>query len=87
MTRYQRGRRTTPNDMADNAYTSWCPAHGKQIFDTRKRGRAAANTRGGGMRPYRCDAVHGGWHIGHKPTAVKAGIKTASEYYGRQRSA
>lgn len=61
-----------------------CKKHGKRLYTTRERARAAKREMGGrgkGMRAYRCNTLDG-WHCGHLPPAVIEGRKTAREVYG-----
>lgn len=63
-----------------------CDKHGKMAFDSRARAKRHIRMLGdSGMRPYRCDAIDGYWHIGHLPLAVKQGKATAAEVYGGER--
>ena len=64
------------------SYDGYCTRHRKEMHRSRKAARHDARTiHDPGLRPYRCDAIPGYWHLGHKPAAVMAGTKTAREVY------
>lgn len=65
-------------------YIGYCEEHGKKLFTPRSSAKKAIRVLGGGMREYRCD-VRDGWHIGHLPQAVVAGVKTVAEVYRKPR--
>lgn len=63
----------------------WCEAHGKLLFATRRSAKAFIRVNfhdGDGMREYRCKAVDGMYHVGHRPPAVRAGRMTVAQVYG-----
>lgn len=63
----------------------FCEVHDKALFGSRKHAKAFLRRRAhlDNMRPYPCDQVDGAYHIGHLPSAVVHGVKTADEHYGR----
>ncbi len=60
----------------------------KVPYQSRSRARKEARrlrkaTGAKGVRPYRCDACPGIWHVGHLPLRVRAGKVSAFDVYGR----
>lgn len=65
---------------------SWCVAHGKKTFASRKTARRAIRLlHDTQMREYRCDHADGLWHIGHLPQATLRGRMTTREVYAAGR--
>ena len=69
--------------MAQQGAITWCESCGKLSYLSRKHARAVIRVRNvDGVRPYRCPAAPGYWHLGHLPPVVRAGVKTRREIYG-----
>jgi hypothetical protein len=63
-------------------HTFWCETHDKGCyFGRRSAKRMIRVMHEKGMREYECDAIPGGWHIGHMPAAVRSGETTRAEMY------
>ena len=65
-------------------YVATCPAHGKLLFESRKRARLHARRVHPGdsrMNAYECDATPGLWHLGHLPGPVVGGHKARDTIY------
>lgn len=66
-----------------------CPEHGKLLYPSRKGAKRAIRTHRrdrAGMREYECadrGGIRQGWHIGHMPHAIRKGLVTARQVYGR----
>lgn len=70
--------------IVDSSAIGFCDVHQKLLYTGRKPARKSAQCNGrDGMRPYRCDAVDGMWHLGHLPPNVRKGKLTAGEAFGR----
>jgi hypothetical protein len=80
-----RGNEFRAGRQAESWATNDCST-GKRTWPTRKGAKTAMATykRQGAdaMSPYQCDECEL-WHIGHLPKAVKDGLMTRGEYYGR----
>ncbi len=62
-------------------HSVYCATHGKLAYSSRKQAKRACRFfREAGAREYRCDAMSGLWHWGHRPAAVRAGVVTMREF-------
>lgn len=75
----------SPNHQADLVHND-CPS-GKLAHRTRRGAKAQAYSlkldTGQHLRPYLCDDCSL-WHVGHLPSQVLRGRKTAAQIYGRR---
>lgn len=76
----------SPHHEADLVHAG-CPT-GKLSHATRRGAKAQAYSlkqdTGEHLRPYQCEACDL-WHVGHLPSQVLRGRKTADQIYGRRR--
>lgn len=82
-------RKTGPGSPVIHGLQSWATnscSSGKRAWQGRADAKSYAKMLGRqgkpGMNAYRCDDC-GLFHIGHLPTAVRAGVVGRNDYYGR----
>lgn len=63
-------------------HLTFCEVHEKKAFTKANAKMVIRVLADQGMRRYPCDYIWDGWHVGHLPLAVRAGILSASEVYG-----
>lgn len=72
------------SDPQFKGHIGHCDTHDKRLYTDKSRARQAIRKlKERGMRPYRCDAVEGMWHVGHMAPQILQGHTTAHVYYGR----
>lgn len=63
-------------------HLTFCEVHEKKAFTKANAKTLIRILADPGMREYRCRCIWDGWHVGHLPTLVRAGVLSADEVYG-----